>query len=589
MSLQSFKIENQKAIVLVEATAVPRVMVIAGPNGIGKSTLLYAIKQGAGVITPDTQLLYQGPHRVIRKTSIQRRWLGGPMRWISDLLLQNEVSGFEGLNFQNPARTPENVDEAGSTLKHTLGRLENRRQAILASLVDRASKKPDAVIDTSTLPDVYAPLRKLTEFLLPHLMFDRVDFNNEDNIQCLWKRSDSAGSQELDIDDMSSGEKAVIVLFFPLLEDQIRERLQQLEALTKTEAMPELQSPDRVMLIDEPEQHLHPDLQAKILSYIRRLASDESIQFVITTHSPTILDQAYDDKLYAMSAPSGVANENQLRRIATNVERLETLKELAGSAYFLTTGRVIVCVEGEGVADSSGPTDAALLEALYPRATAFTLVPTRGRGNVLNTVGRLREHMPENTFRIRVRGLVDADQGGPAIAGVEVLPVSMIENLLLDPMALSSYLGSVGVDPVPDAATVEAELREIALLERGEEIALRVARRLKAHTVRIKGATVAAVKAAHAIELAEVGKAIPPDDELARLVTEVTGDVDQIVAAHEELARFRGKNIIKAFYGRHVSSRNIGYKTFCFDLARIVAKNGRVAVLLDPVFERLQA
>ena len=170
MAITGFKVQNQKSITLAEATSVPSVMVIAGPNGIGKSTLLYAVKNGAGTLTGGTRIFYQGPHRVLRRTTVQRRWLGGGMRWLLDLLSAGDVSGYEGLNFQNPARTPDNVDEAGSTIKYTLGKIENRRQSILAKVVDRR-KAEKAQLDIAALPDIYEPLRTLTTHLLPHLEF----------------------------------------------------------------------------------------------------------------------------------------------------------------------------------------------------------------------------------------------------------------------------------------------------------------------------------------------------------------------------------------------------------------------------------
>jgi len=40
MPLLSFRIGPEKALRLAEADPVPRVMIIAGPNGVGKSTLL---------------------------------------------------------------------------------------------------------------------------------------------------------------------------------------------------------------------------------------------------------------------------------------------------------------------------------------------------------------------------------------------------------------------------------------------------------------------------------------------------------------------------------------------------------------------
>jgi energy-coupling factor transporter ATP-binding protein EcfA2 len=214
MSLTSFNISNQKSIRSAVAERVPPVMVIAGPNGVGKSTLLYAIKQGAGSVTSGTKLLYQGPHRVLRRTTVSRRWLTGAARWFMELLSSGDVSGYEGLSFGDAARTPDNVDEAGSTIKHTLGKIENRRQTIHTALIDRM-RIEKTVLTPDLLPDVYNPLRDLTRFLLPHLEFSRVDFDNEDNIRALWNRTDDSQSLEIDIDDLSSGEKSIVVLFLP--------------------------------------------------------------------------------------------------------------------------------------------------------------------------------------------------------------------------------------------------------------------------------------------------------------------------------------------------------------------------------------
>ena len=173
MALKSFKVQPIKALGLVECENVPKVMVIAGPNGVGKSTLLDEIRLQKGTVADaGTKFLYQPPHRAIRKTTVQRRWLfGGALRAFSDLLSGNEVSGYEGLQIPFPSRTPDNVDEAGSTIKYTLGKIENRRQNTYAELVDKAKKENRDVV-TKDLPDVFLPIRELTKYLLPHLVFE---------------------------------------------------------------------------------------------------------------------------------------------------------------------------------------------------------------------------------------------------------------------------------------------------------------------------------------------------------------------------------------------------------------------------------
>ena len=43
--ISTFKITDQKAIKRAECVYVPKIMIIKGQNGVGKSTLLYALKQ----------------------------------------------------------------------------------------------------------------------------------------------------------------------------------------------------------------------------------------------------------------------------------------------------------------------------------------------------------------------------------------------------------------------------------------------------------------------------------------------------------------------------------------------------------------
>lgn len=43
-----------------------------------------------------------------------------------------------------------------------------------------------------------------------------------------------------------------------------------------------------VLLIEEPEAHLHPQLQIRLLKYLERTARDGNVQVIVTTHSPVL-------------------------------------------------------------------------------------------------------------------------------------------------------------------------------------------------------------------------------------------------------------------------------------------------------------
>lgn len=122
---------------------------------------------------------------------------------MSTLLSTTDLPGFDGIDVPNRKRDAWNFDEASSYLKYSLCQIELDRQTALANRFDREGK-----ISKDDISEVWGPLRKLTNNLLPHMEFDKIDVTNRDQVQCFF-RVHSKGIT-VDIDDLSSGEKAVV-------------------------------------------------------------------------------------------------------------------------------------------------------------------------------------------------------------------------------------------------------------------------------------------------------------------------------------------------------------------------------------------
>lgn len=265
MRVPRFEIHGQRSIRLAKWDSVPPVMVIAGPNGTGKSTLLNAIRSTAGW----NNIIYIGPHRALRRQTVQQRHIITTPFLMEELLTRQDSPGFEGVQLITGARDPWGHDDSANYLKHTLCQVEiDFQQAIMERY------KKDGEIKKGSLPDPWKPLRELSANLLPHLRFSGIDSTNRSQLQCLWNVH--GVPQAVDLDELSSGEKSIIQMFFPLVEREIRALLAEVSGVEKAGDRPE-----QCVLIDEPELHLHPNLQVKVLDYLRVLTTGTQTQVIL--------------------------------------------------------------------------------------------------------------------------------------------------------------------------------------------------------------------------------------------------------------------------------------------------------------------
>lgn len=585
LAIRNFTVGPRRGLTSATASDLPNLAAVAGPNGAGKSALLEALWQHRGsFLEPGSEALYVGPNRT---------WRAGPLSELAtrsftqdyEQILKSEIiPGFQfaapgGFNFlSGQSRFGSNADDAQALVKTSIVRISNRSESYIAQEFRRQGGK----IAPNSVADLLQPFRILVDTLLPHLRFLQIDTTDVNNVRVMFTAKDpTRGSQEFDIDDLSSGEKAAIALFLPFIERQVKTLLGESAPSGVPGVVP------LTLLLDEPEIHLHPLLQLNVLEYMRGLARSGDAQFIFTTHSPTLLDALEPHELFLLS-PASVSPDNQLSRLSASYEKLEVARAITGSTHVLTRGKPVVFIEGEPDVASKA-SDKRLISLLVPESAHWAIVPSHGKSQVIRAVTDMRAaHL--SLPGLPVFGLVDGDQGeNTGSDHVIAWPVAMVENLLLDPEAIRAVLSAYGNVNLRDAGQIETSLRQIASARVADEVRLRVQASLPSRTLRPSGDDSVAISASIDGAVEEFKNTLTAL-EVDKILEEAKQEVADIQSKGAELERFRGKPIIHEFIKKHRLSAltNLGINAFLTEVARHATESERTVRLTSPAIERIR-
>jgi ABC-type branched-subunit amino acid transport system ATPase component len=573
MPIQSFDISSAKIVAKASCDTVPKLMIIAGRNGVGKSTLLNELRKFSGEkVKGSGKILYSPPHRTWRRRSIKSMWLWSPETEYSNILTLDSLPGFQGIPIQDPQRRYDTTDEAPGLIKYIIGQIETKRQHAIVSWID----KNDLKYPEGFAPDVYKPLREMLHILLPHLQFIGVDQSNRDNVRCLMRVE--GVTENIDIDDLSSGEKEVIVLFMPLLERQINQIIRRMERGKEVDLE---SAPETVMLLDEPDLHIHPELQKRMLTYMRKRAYKDNVQFIIATHSPIMINEAASDELYSLVSKDVACDSNQLRRVISNQEKLDLFKDVCGDVAILTLGRPIVFIEGKAPQElKKAPSDQRLLELLWSGAKDFTFVPMGGKQEVGKAATILNQIISERLVGLPVCAIVDADLDidiQPS-AAIKKWEYCTIENALLDPISICEVLEPYKEKSgITNADQVEQELLEICRSIKQDETNKRLRKLIPPFHIQFKGTSISELEREREKGVEDLKSHPLSGEEITAQIENTTRQVEDMVSDKTAFIKFDGKSILGRLYQKLVVDKGVGmnFDVFCYSIAEKIGTKGR--------------
>ncbi|MFA5431255.1 MAG: AAA family ATPase [Candidatus Paceibacterota bacterium] len=328
-------------------------VVIAGPNGVGKTKIKESIchvfqnsgnpPSGSSVVLGATNEEETSAWNSSEITlpnqkwqifsSIRRKKIRTKARLIQiESDRQIESMQFQTVNLGQIGNPEEEEADSNYSIQKVRDRFKDIASLLLkqktkflmdcgSSIDEKSRANPGMPITVDAIDDPTKKFEYLFESLLYPKRMAPIDPSKSNIIQYY---DDEANLR--DITALSSGEKEVMVLAFDIL----------------------MQSPsDCIILIDEPELHLHPELTFRLTKVLKSIG--ERNQIFLFTHSTDIISSSFESGVYFIRPKKIIPSGNQVLRVGLdNIDDLINLPNLRETIGMISLGKKLLFVEGTG-------------------------------------------------------------------------------------------------------------------------------------------------------------------------------------------------------------------------------------------------
>jgi len=244
----------------------PHTNIVVGQNGFGKTTMLNLIRS---VLTKDDKFCRLLKAKVHLKTTVGEMYFDG-----KQVVHKPDYGGFGGADCIHYV----NTFDVPASKKSTLSQLGASLDAVLYQRDDKIFSFSDYRL--GMLKDLRSALAKQERidkfFEMINMLFSSTGktIDIDDKNRVIFRK----GAQIIPLERLSAGEKQILLLLFTLflMEDK-----------------------PNVLLLDEPEISLHIEWQDRLIGLMHDL--NPNCQIIMTTHSPNIFADGWEDKLVFIS------------------------------------------------------------------------------------------------------------------------------------------------------------------------------------------------------------------------------------------------------------------------------------------------
>jgi predicted ATP-binding protein involved in virulence len=286
LHIHKYKVLENFDINFTDDGKINPVTVICGINGSGKTTLLDFINR-----------IFTKGENAFEKTDIDRK----------DLVDVNEIktplSDQGGLHSISPTFLNFIAKEyASKVIYYEADKELYDIDDAIVNYVDKLIYEDDTK-SSEAYKKTRDKIKNILECLDLEIEFDSL--NKDKNVFFRNKKHDN-----LEIYDLSGGEREIITKLLPLYLSDIK---------------------DSIILIDEPETSLHPNWQSRIVELYEKVAIENNLQIIITTHSPYIVGGIKKECLKILIKENGIIKviDNNIHSYGKRID--EILLEIFGA------------------------------------------------------------------------------------------------------------------------------------------------------------------------------------------------------------------------------------------------------------------